>query len=82
MEVNDYRYQELNLASKAIIEKLQHLAIEKAKLEEAIRLQKIKEEGESVKQREFMIRHNMMDVPTITAKEEKVVLQNSHTINQ
>ena len=29
-----------------------------------------------------MIRHNMMDVPTITAKEEKVVLQNSHTINQ
>jgi hypothetical protein len=35
---NVYKLQELNLASQAIIEKLQQLAIEKQKLEEAIRI--------------------------------------------
>ena len=38
MEVNEYQYEELNLASRAIIERIQLLAIEKAKLEEAIKV--------------------------------------------
>ncbi len=45
MDENQQRYHELNLASKAIIERIQELALEKAKLEAAIKIQKDNEAG-------------------------------------
>jgi hypothetical protein len=48
MAVNELNFYDLNHASKIVIEKIQMLALEKQKLEEAIRIRKLFEQNNGI----------------------------------